>query len=121
MRSYAQECLMPKLAVYNPLEKPEKDLPVIYGFCDRVVTPTDLVGILMGYDGKLLGSHVCSNESFMMDDLGIWEGTRPDRHETFRKHYPDGYRMEFVSGDSVGSHGSLQTAILKNRNLYGPK
>jgi hypothetical protein len=26
----------------------------------------------------------------------ILEGTRPDRHEEFKAHYPDGYRMEFV-------------------------
>lgn len=49
----------------------------------------------------------------MPGDLGIIEGARPDRHETFREHYPDGYRMEFVSYGDVLSHAGLSAAVEK--------
>lgn len=48
----------------------------------------------------------------MLHDLGILEGTRPDRHEKdFKQHYPAGYRMEFVSRDEFDSHVGLKKAI----------
>jgi hypothetical protein len=50
----------------------------------------------------------------MPHDLGILEGTRPDRHETFRKHYPDGYRMEFVPYAEVEAHAGLKEAFRLN-------
>ena len=46
----------------------------------------------------------------MPSDLGVLDGTRPDRHETFQKHYPDGYRMEFVRYDEVDGHAGLDAA-----------
>ena len=49
----------------------------------------------------------------MPHDLGVLEGTRPDRHERFRKHYPDGYRMVFVPYDDIRSHEGLQRTIAK--------
>jgi hypothetical protein len=53
----------------------------------------------------------------MEHDLGILEGTRPDRHETFQKHYPDGYRMEFIPGDVVRerTHEGLEWAYKRNQ------
>ena len=54
---------------------------------------------------------MCPSEAYMPADLGILEGTRPDRHEGFRKHYPDGYRMEFVGYEQVRNHAALMEAI----------
>lgn len=97
-------------AVYNPLEKPEAELPVIYGF-NNGGSPGWMSACLIAEDGTSLGGHCCSSEAYMPYDLGILEGTRKDRHETFRKHYPTGYRMEFVVYADIESHAKLMRAI----------
>jgi hypothetical protein len=97
-------------AVYNPNGRPVADLPVIYGFNNG--GPVGFMhGQLIAEDGTALGSHVCSNEGYMPGDLGVREGTRKDRHETFRAHYPDGYRMEFVGHAEVPKHAALNRAF----------
>lgn len=98
-------------AVYNPNDKPLEELPVIYGFNNGGVTGR-LRATLVSEDGKWLGGHICSSEAYMPHDLGVLEGTRPDRHETFKEHYPDGYRMEFVGYDEFNSHEKLKAACV---------
>ena len=98
-------------AVFNPLNRPKADLPIIYGF-NNGGSPGWMHAQLIAEDSTPLGSHLCSAECYMRHDLGILEGTRPDRHEKdFQPHYPEGYRMEFVSGDEFDSHVGLQKAI----------
>ena len=89
--------------------------PVIYGF-NNGGNEFGLEGVLIAEDGEVLGSHVCSSESFMLYDLGIAEGCRPDRHERFQSKYPNGYKMEFVSYDEVPNHDGLQRALALNAN-----
>lgn len=101
-------------AIYNPKNRPEEELPIIYGF-NNGGEPNWYHAQLIAEDGTPLGSHVCSNECFMRNDLGINEGTRPDRHEDFQKHYPDGYRMDFVSRNGVEIHEGLQKAFELNK------
>lgn len=105
-----------KYAVYNPNNKSIEELPFIYGFNNG-----GQVGFmhaqLLAQDGTPLGSHLCSSESFMYADLGIYEGTRPDRHEHFKEHYPDGYRMDFISYEDVNNHEGLQAAFELNKLL----
>lgn len=103
-------------AVFNPHDKPIEELPVIYGF-NNGGTHGMYSAVLMAEDGVSLGSHGCSHEGYMPHDLGILEGSRPDRHETFQKHYPDGYRMEFVSYNEAKGHKGLQAAFAKNDAL----
>jgi hypothetical protein len=67
--------------------------------------------LLLGF----LGGHICSSEGWMLKDLGIMINSRPDRHETFKKHYPDGYRMDFVSLADVETHAGIQKAIELNQ------
>jgi len=105
-----------RYAVFNPHDQPEHMLPVIYGF-NNGGSPGWYNGVLMAEDGTVLGGHCCSHEGYMRHDLGILEGSRPDRHETFQKHYPDGYRMDFVSSDDVRSHPGLEAAYQKNQQL----
>lgn len=97
-------------AVFNPHDMPLHMLPVIYGF-NNGGSPGFFSACLIAQDGTPLGGHLCSHEAFMLGDLGIREGSREDRHEGFRKHYPDGYRMEFVSYNDVPKHAELQAAI----------
>lgn len=82
-------------AIHNPNNKPVEELPVIFGF-NNGGSDSWYDAVLLAEDGTYLGGHVCSHECYMEHDLGILEGTRDDRHEGFRKHYPDGYRMAFV-------------------------
>lgn len=100
-------------AVYNPNGTAFTDLPIIYGF-NNGGSAGMFVGVLIAANGKALGSHMCSHEGYMPHDLGILEGARPDRHDTFRAHYPDGYRMEFLSYEQARSHLGLKSALLKN-------
>lgn len=103
-----------KEAVFNPHGKPIEDLPIIYGF-NNGGSPEWYEAVLLASDGTCLGSHVCSHEGFMWGDLGILEGYRPDRHKLFAAHYPDGYRMEFVSHADVLGHAGLSKAIALNK------
>jgi hypothetical protein len=103
-------------AVHNPHGKPLDELPVIYGF-NNGGSPDFLFAVLLAEDGANLGSHVCSAEGYMPHDLGIISGSRPDRHETFRQHYPDGYRMDFVPGKDVMTHPGLEAAYQRNQAM----
>lgn len=107
---------MHKPAVFNPHNKPIEKLPIIYGF-NNGGSPGFFEAVLISADGHLLGGHCCSHESFMWGDLGILEGSRSDRHEEFRKYYPEGYRMEFVGFDAVNGHAGLQSAFKKYKEL----
>lgn len=112
MHVFAHDSLRP--AVVNPYGKRLDDLPVIYGF-NNGGPPGWMSAVLLAEDGECLGGHCCSSEAYMPADLGILEGTRPDRHETFRAHYPDGYRMEFIPGHLVRDHAGLALAIDRNK------
>jgi len=100
-------------AVFNPHNKPIEELPVIYGF-NNGGSPGWLHAVAIAEDGNALGGHVCSAEGYMPYDLGIIEGARDDRHEqSYRPHYPDGYRMDFVPFE----HEGLKLAIERNKAL----
>jgi hypothetical protein len=102
------------IAVHNPHGRPVDELPIIYGF-NNGGSPGWFSAALLAEDGTGLGGHVCSHEGYMPNDLGILEGCRPDRHEEFRKHYPDGYRMAFVSYGDVREHAGLNEAFRLNQ------
>lgn len=102
-------------ACYNPLGKPVEELPIIYGFNNGGAAGW-YSGCLLAEDGRSFGGHICSSEGYMPHDLGILEGSRPDRHEHFREHYPDGYRMEFIGRDHVMTHAGLNAAYERNQD-----
>lgn len=103
-----------KYAVFNPSDKKLEDLPIIYGF-NNGGSRDFFSAILIAADGTFLGGHSCSSESYMPADLGILEGTRDDRHVTFRAHYPNGYRMDFVCYGDVKNHVGLNDAFALNK------
>ncbi len=105
------------IAVFNPYEKTISELPVIYGF-NNGGSPSFLHAVLIAEDGTALGGHCCSSEAYMPADLGILEGTRPDRHQEFQAHYPDGYRMEFVGERDIFTHPGLNKAIELNQKRF---
>lgn len=99
-----------KYEIYNPNNLPVEQLPFIFGF-NNGGSPGFWCGTLLSEDGHYLGGHLCSDEWFMLGDLGILKGTRPDRHGVFRNHYPDGYRMDFISFNDTYTHELLNKAI----------
>ena len=100
-----------KNAIYNPHNKDEDELPTIFGFNNNIGSYYQQ-GVLLSEDGFYLGGHSCTNESYMIGDLGVVEGSSPDRHKNqFKPHYPDGYKMEFVSYDDVEGNEKLMKAI----------
>jgi hypothetical protein len=101
-------------AVFNPHGKPVEELPIIYGF-NNGGSPGWYSGCLLAADGEGLGGHVCSDEGYMPHDLGIIEGARPDRHELFQAHYPDGYRMDFVPRSEAQRHPGIEAAYRLNQ------
>lgn len=103
-------------AVYNPHNKPTEKLPVIYGF-NAGGRANWWSAQLLAEDGTPLGSHTCSHEGYMPSDLGVLEGSRPDRHDEFKKHYPEGYQMEFVTYEEKVGHLGLKIAIDNANNL----
>ena len=65
--------------------------------------------------GTVLGSHWCSHEGFVSGDLGVTEGSRPDRHIGYANHYPNGYEMVFIPAIHVATHLGLQAAFTLNQ------
>lgn len=101
--------------VFNPKGVDDvNSLPAIYCF-SAVEGGGKGVAYAVAADGTVLGSHWCSNEGYVRADLGVVEGWRMDRHEGYQKHYPDGYRMEFVRAADVDEHTGLQNALAKHR------
>jgi len=93
-----------KSVIYNPLGKDVKELPRIFGF-NNGGSRNYLSALTLAENGVVLGSHLCSHEGYMPWDLGILEGTREDRHEKdYRTHYPEGYRMVWVSSDDFAEN-----------------
>jgi hypothetical protein len=88
--------------------------PKIFAF-SNVVGGGDGIAYAIAEDGTVLGSHWCSNEFYVPGDLGVTPGSRPDRHETYAKHYPDGYEMEFVKAADVRGHAGLKRAFELNQ------
>ena len=96
------------------MSKSEK--PKIYVF-SNVKGGGDGVCYAMSQDGTVLGSHYCSNEFFASHDLGVNEGSRPDRHEHYKKHHPDGYEMEFIPSKAINGHTGLKNAFKLNQEM----
>lgn len=86
----------------------------IYAF-SNVVGGGDGAAYAMADDGTVLGSHWCSHECYVPYDLGVKEGARPDRHETYREHFPNGYEMEFVRAADIKTHPGLIEAFRLNQ------
>lgn len=109
------------LAVFNPHSKPLEELPVIYGF-NNGGSIGFLDAVAIAEDGNVLGSHLCSYEYYIPGDLGLLEGSRPDRHtNSYQVHYPDGYRMEFVPSSEIETHEGLKKAFKANAEIPVPE
>jgi hypothetical protein len=102
--------------VYNPNNKPVEELPKIFAWAQPNGFGHDVTGQLLGQNGEGLGSHWSSSNEWAKKDLGFMGDNRFDRHETFRKYYPDGYAMYWL-GDNPRAEPEFLTAMDKNREL----
>lgn len=102
--------------VHNPNGLPVESLPAIYGF-NNGGSPGWFEAVAIAEDGTGLGMHCCSAEGYMPSDLGILEGTAPSRHETYREHYPEGYRMVWIPSEEIEGHAALARAFELNDEL----
>ena len=101
---------------YNPKDLKIEQLPIIYIFGNT--PPPWIEAYARAANGKVLGSHICSSEGYIKHDLGYFEGTREDRHKKcYERHYPDGYKMEYVPVDLILSHEGLKEAMKENQKL----
>jgi hypothetical protein len=88
--------------------------PKIYVF-SNVPGGGDGACLALAEDGTVLGSHWCSHEEWAKHDLGVIEGSRPDRHKTYAAHYPSGYEMVFVPSSDVRKHDGITAAYALNQ------
>ncbi len=101
------------MRVYNPLDLPVEQLPIIYGF-NNGGSCRWYTGHILAEDGESLGGHVCSHEAYMPGDLGMLDSDSP-RHLAFATKYPDGYRCIFIPMVDVSAHEGLNGAYLRNQ------
>ena len=104
-------------AIHNPHGKPVEELSTIFGF-NNGGSSGFYFAQLLADDGMGMGSHICSDEGFMPGDLGTLPGYREDRHEGFRRAYPDGYRMEWVPSTEMAKHEKFQAALKLAKEKY---
>lgn len=96
-----------------------KEKPKIFCF-SNVVGGGEGMAYALAEDGTVLGSHLCSHEIYVQYDLGVAEGYRPDRHDDYKSHYPNGYQMEFVPAHDVGCHEGISRAMKLNSAKRNP-
>ena len=107
-----------KNVILNPHDKPVDELPVIMGF-NKGGAGGFLSAVLITEDGHCVGGHCCSSESYMPHDLGIIEGGF--EKEGCNKHYPDGFRMEWVPTDDIKDHVKLNKAFDLSNTRHAEK
>lgn len=85
--------------------------PKIFVFCNGC---SDELGgmhnaIAVSEDGHVLAGHCCSNHYWIRHDMGL---TSDWKHEEYRKHYPDGFDLEFVDLEAsrVMEHEGVKAA-----------
>lgn len=111
-------CHKSTCTVYNPNDIEDLEtLPVIFGYVVRKGRGYCNVAA-MSEDGVTLYEHSCSDESWAAIDLGVAKFTALDVHENvYKKHYPDGYHMEWVSEFEVEKHERFQAALDANSEM----
>lgn len=98
--------------IFNPLDQPVEDLPVIYGF--STLNPAGwIVGTVLSQNGVAYGMAVGRDEQDMPMKLGVQVGGLPEIHATLQGTFPDGYRMEYVWYADTATHAGLRAAIDK--------
>lgn len=85
--------------------------PIVYvfGFPLFDDPDSDLKGYSITEDGVVIGSHISSNDYWLVHDLT----ERPSAIRDLQAHYPDGYVVEFVQRSQNKTHPGLLAALEK--------
>jgi hypothetical protein len=84
----------------------------IYVWINQVVAGNH-IAYALSEDGTTLTSHVSSNPDWAKHDMGI---TGDWKHDIYAKHYPDGYKLEWVDDNDVTTHPGLLAAVALARS-----
>lgn len=90
------------------------DKPKIYCWVNSGRGTEWQVVMAMAEDGHALASHCSSSEYFAKHDIGL---TSDWKHDTYAKHYPDGYELVWVDDARPGECPGLDEAYAKNQAL----
>lgn len=85
--------------------------PKIFLFCEPV-SHGDFAAHAIAEDGTGLGGHLSSSVEFAKHDIGL---TSDWHHDEFRKHYPNGYEVEWIDQKDLATHEGFQKALKLNR------
>jgi hypothetical protein len=86
--------------------------PKIYCFINSGKGTDWVTALALAEDGHCLASHDSSCDAWAHHDIGH---TSDWKHEEYRKHYPDGYEVEWV--EDPRAHAGLAAAYAKNQEL----
>lgn len=97
-----------------------KRLGIAYRKNPRIYCFSNVVGggqgeaFAMAQDGTVLAVHVVKSEGDVCGALGVAKGFAPHYHALYRKHYPDGYDLEFILAENVDTHVGILDALKIN-------
>jgi hypothetical protein len=83
--------------------------PTIFVFCNSCAPEWHSI-VALAEDGTGLAGHACSSHGFALHDMGL---TSNWKHDKYDKHYPDGWKLEWV--DSPLEHPVLAGVIARLR------
>jgi len=75
-------------------------------------SPGWFIGQALAEDGTSIGGHASSSISFAKHDMGI---TSDWKHEGYKKHYPDGYELEWIEEKDLKEHAAFNEAFKLNQ------
>lgn len=79
----------------------------IFVFPVRPNPEGDCLYLAVAEDGEEITGHISSNEGWGQWDMGVVDGST-SKHEEYRKKYPGGYELEYVSDWKAHSFLSKQ-------------
>lgn len=82
----------------------------IYCWVNSGVGSDCQVVMAMAEDGTFLASHLSSNLTWAMHDIGI---SSDWKHDLYKERYPDGYELVWV--ENVKAHDGLSVAYALNQ------
>lgn len=94
-----------------------KHKPTVFCFIHQKWGAGDCVVAALAEDGKVIAQHLSSNRYFAQIDIGY---RSQNKHDTYKAHYPDGYRIEWIEEEVIlnKSNPRFERAVERNKK-YG--
>jgi len=78
-----------------------------YGVINNAEITGDVIGYALAEDGVCIASHFSSGCNWSKHDMGI---TSDWHHDSYKKHYPDGYELEWIDFKDLDNHSEFLKA-----------